>query len=80
VLFYTAARSVFSPRPRSSESFSLQNANAHPQMETPEEADAAVAALQGTDLGGKNINVEKVRFISSWGYAASGGFVRLSVL
>jgi len=30
-------------------------------METPEEADAAVAALQGTELGGKLIKVEKVR-------------------
>jgi hypothetical protein len=31
-------------------------------METPEEAEAAVAALQGTELGGKAINVEKVCF------------------
>jgi len=30
-------------------------------METPEEADAAVAALQGTELGGKLIKVEKAR-------------------
>jgi hypothetical protein len=29
-------------------------------METPEEADAAVAALHGAELGGKSINVEKV--------------------
>ncbi|KAJ7820548.1 hypothetical protein B0H13DRAFT_2291975 [Mycena leptocephala] len=31
------------------------------RMETPEEAEAAVAALQGTELGGKAINVEKAR-------------------
>ncbi|KAJ7602690.1 hypothetical protein DFH06DRAFT_1023567, partial [Mycena polygramma] len=29
-------------------------------METPEEAEAAVAALHGTELGGKAIHVEKV--------------------
>jgi RNA recognition motif-containing protein len=30
-------------------------------METPEEADAAVAALNGSELGGKMMKVEKVR-------------------
>lgn len=32
-------------------------------METAEEADAAIAALNATDLLGKTLNVEKVRTI-----------------
>ncbi|KAF8129407.1 hypothetical protein K438DRAFT_1644752, partial [Mycena galopus ATCC 62051] len=45
---------MYDPHTRESRGFGFVT------METPEEADAAVAALQGTDLGGKNINVEKV--------------------
>lgn len=30
-------------------------------METGEEAEAAITALNGTDLNGKNMTVEKVR-------------------
>ncbi|KAJ7834919.1 hypothetical protein B0H14DRAFT_1155103 [Mycena olivaceomarginata] len=46
---------MYDPHTRESRGFGFVT------METPEEADAAVAALQGTDLGGKNINVEKAR-------------------
>ncbi|KAJ7263599.1 hypothetical protein B0H12DRAFT_1230894 [Mycena haematopus] len=45
---------MYDPHTRESRGFGFVT------METPEEADAAVAALQGTDLGGKSINVEKV--------------------
>ncbi|KAF7335671.1 RRM domain-containing protein [Mycena venus] len=46
---------MYDPHTRESRGFGFVT------METPEEADAAVAALQGTELGGKLIKVEKAR-------------------
>ncbi|KAJ7635546.1 hypothetical protein DFH06DRAFT_1003423 [Mycena polygramma] len=45
---------MFDPHTRESRGFGFVT------METPEEADAAIAALNGMELGGKSINVEKV--------------------
>ncbi|KAF8137880.1 hypothetical protein K438DRAFT_733578 [Mycena galopus ATCC 62051] len=46
---------MYDPHTRESRGFGFVT------METPEEADAAVAALQGTELGGKVMKVEKAR-------------------
>ncbi|KAJ7873679.1 hypothetical protein B0H13DRAFT_2058228 [Mycena leptocephala] len=46
---------MYDPHTRESRGFGFVT------METPEEADAAVAALHGAELGGKSINVEKAR-------------------
>ncbi|KAK7055759.1 hypothetical protein R3P38DRAFT_2760933 [Favolaschia claudopus] len=46
---------MYDPHTRESRGFGFVT------METPEEADAAVAALQGTELGGKMMKVEKAR-------------------
>ncbi|KAF7302124.1 RRM domain-containing protein [Mycena indigotica] len=51
----TKAQVVYDPHTRESRGFGFVT------METPEEADAAIAALNGTDLGGKNLHVEKAR-------------------
>ncbi|KAJ7165030.1 hypothetical protein C8R46DRAFT_1097958 [Mycena filopes] len=46
---------MYDPHTRESRGFGFVT------MESPEEADAAVAALNGTELGGKAVNVEKAR-------------------
>ncbi|KAF7362756.1 putative RNA-binding protein C25G10.01 [Mycena venus] len=46
---------MYDPHTRESRGFGFVT------METPEEAEAAVAALNGTDMGGKTVNVEKAR-------------------
>ncbi|KAJ7654668.1 hypothetical protein DFH06DRAFT_1203050 [Mycena polygramma] len=46
---------MYDPHTRESRGFGFVT------METPEEAEAAVAALHGTELGGKAIHVEKAR-------------------
>lgn len=45
---------MFDPHTRESRGFGFVT------METPEGADAAIAALNGTDLSGKNLVIEKV--------------------
>ncbi|KAJ7090176.1 hypothetical protein C8R44DRAFT_648347, partial [Mycena epipterygia] len=47
---------MYDPHTRESRGFGFVT------MESAEEADAAVAALNGTELGGKACNVEKVSF------------------
>ncbi|KZT02046.1 RNA-binding domain-containing protein, partial [Laetiporus sulphureus 93-53] len=49
------AQVMYDPHTRESRGFGFVT------METPEEADAAITALNGTDLMGKNMTVEKVR-------------------
>ncbi|KAJ7199439.1 hypothetical protein GGX14DRAFT_325221, partial [Mycena pura] len=44
---------MYDPHTRDSRGFGFVT------METPEEAEAAIAALNGTELGGKSIHVEK---------------------
>lgn len=46
---------MFDPHSRESRGFGFVT------METPEEADAAITALNATELMGKIMNVEKVR-------------------
>ena len=50
---------MYDPHTRESRGFGFVT------MESPEEADAAITALNGTDLFGKTIAVEKVCFILS---------------
>ena len=45
---------MYDPHTRESRGFGFVT------MESPEEADAAITALNGTELFGKNITVEKV--------------------
>lgn len=49
---------MYDPHTRESRGFGFVT------MESPEEADAAITALNATELLGKNINVEKVICIS----------------
>ncbi|KAF7294300.1 RRM domain-containing protein [Mycena chlorophos] len=51
----TKAQVVYDPHSRESRGFGFVT------MDTPEEADAAIAALNNTDLGGKVVRVEKAR-------------------
>ncbi|KAJ7068764.1 hypothetical protein C8F01DRAFT_622153 [Mycena amicta] len=51
----TKAQVVYDPHSRDSRGFGFVT------MDTPEEADAAIAALNGTEIGGKAIHVEKAR-------------------
>ncbi|CAK5266626.1 unnamed protein product [Mycena citricolor] len=46
---------MFDPHTRESRGFGFVT------METPEEADAAIAALQGTELAGKTLSIQKAR-------------------
>ena len=48
---------MYDPHTRESRGFGFVT------MESAEEAEAAVTALNGTDLGGKTISIQKVRFI-----------------
>jgi RNA recognition motif-containing protein len=50
---------MYDPHTRESRGFGFVT------METSEEADAAITALNATDLMGKTLNVEKVYFIST---------------
>jgi transformer-2 protein len=49
---------MFDPHTKESRGFAFVT------MNTTEDADAAIAALNGTDLQGKTMRVEKVRFLS----------------
>ena len=50
---------MYDPHSRESRGFGFVT------METPEEADAAITALNATELFGKAIHVEKVRYFES---------------
>ena len=50
------AQVMYDPHTRESRGFGFVT------METPEEADAAITALNSTELFGKTVHVEKVRF------------------
>ena len=65
---------MYDPHTRESRGFGFVT------METSEEADAAITALNATDLMGKTLNVEKVDFTSAWSllYERHFHFVRLA--
>ena len=48
---------MYDPHSRESRGFGFVT------METPEEAEAAITALNATELAGKTINVERVRLL-----------------
>lgn len=73
VLQVKKAQVMYDPHSRESRGFGFVT------METAEEADAAITALNGTDLMGKNMTVEKVSAIVSVKELASFLFSRPAV-